>query len=134
MLLFLTEFVIIAPWRDIVTNDWMKFMVRLNNLIDVKVLCLPCILLVSGCATQATAWTEKITTQKVELPTECVGWQKINVKNRTRYFMMKEDQRALVDIDAHNLRGRNLGCWDTNMTQTQPAQPAVQQAPQNAAY
>lgn len=105
-------------------------MVRLDSLMFVKILWLPCILTLAGCATEATAWTEKLTTQKVELPTECVGWQKINVKTRTRYFMMKEDQRALVDIDAHNLRGRNLGCWDTNVAQTPPTQPALQ-TPQN---
>lgn len=98
---------------------------RLDSIMSYKTLFLPCFLVLTGCATEATAWTEKITTQKVELPTECVGWQKIDVKTRTRYFMMKEDQRALVDIDAHNLRGKNLGCWDRNVQQ-QSTQPLVQ--------
>ena len=101
----------------------------LNRFISAKTLFLPCFLMLTGCATQATAWTEKITTQKVELPTECAGWQKINVKTRTRYYMMKDDQRALVDIDAHNLRGKNLGCWDRNVQQAQPSQPQVQNQP-----
>ncbi|MHC5306133.1 hypothetical protein [Bartonella sp. LJL80] len=84
---------------------------RLNGFMSLKMVLLPCLLSMAGCATQATAWTEKLTTQKVELPTECTGWQQIEVKTRTRYYMMREDQRALVDIDAHNLRGKNLGCW-----------------------
>lgn len=103
----------------------LNFMGRLDSFMSVKTLVLPCLLMFAGCATQATAWTEKITTQKVELPTECAGWQKIEVKTRTRYFMMKEDQRALVDIDAHNLRGKNLGCWDRNV-QSSSAQPLIQ--------
>lgn len=97
---------------DVRSDNWMLNMDRLKTFMSVKTAVLPCMLVMAGCAAQATAWTEKITTQKVELPTECTGWEKIDVKARTRYYMMKEDQRALVDIDSHNLRGKNLGCWD----------------------
>ncbi|EJF91003.1 hypothetical protein [Bartonella tamiae] len=84
----------------------------MKNLFFAKTMMLSSLLLIGGCAAQATAWTEKITLQHVEMPKECSGWQKIDIKTRSRYQLMKDDQRALVDIDAHNLRGRNLGCWE----------------------
>jgi len=45
------------------------------------------------------------------MPTECAGWQKIDLKQRTTLVLLREDPRLVVDIDAHNLKGRNLGCW-----------------------
>lgn len=69
------------------------------------------VLFLGGCLSRATDWAEKVTLQDVKLPTECGGWEKLELKNRTRYYLMREDQRLLVNIDAHNLRGRNLGCW-----------------------
>lgn len=65
----------------------------------------------TGCTTKAVDLTKKITTQHVQMPTSCDGWEKIELKNRTRYYLAKHDQRLLINIDAHNLRGRNLGCW-----------------------
>ncbi|WP_425287369.1 hypothetical protein [Paramesorhizobium deserti] len=75
----------------------------------VGVLSLPLLIGLSGC--QATAWSEKLSVETVELPKECAGWQKIEVKQRTTLALMRLDPRLLVDIDSHNLRGRNLGCW-----------------------
>lgn len=46
------------------------------------------------------------------MPSSCKGWEKIEIKNRTRYYLAQQDQRLLINIDAHNLRGRNLGCWN----------------------
>lgn len=66
-------------------------------------------LLVSGC--QATAWTEKISVEHSNMPQQCAGWQKINVKSRTSYLLMREDPVLAMEIDAHNLKGRNIGCW-----------------------
>ncbi|YBV96088.1 hypothetical protein M1D80_21240 [Phyllobacteriaceae bacterium JZ32] len=76
----------------------------------VGVLFLPLLIGLSGCT--ATAWSEKFSVETVELPKECAGWQKIDVKQRTTLALMRLDPRLLVDIDAHNLRGRNLGCWE----------------------
>jgi len=87
----------------------------MKNFSFVKIgtsLVIPLLLATSGCVANATAWTEKLTLQKVELPTDCKGWEKIDLKTRTRYFLIREDQSALVNIDAHNLRGKNLGCWN----------------------
>ncbi|PYE88917.1 hypothetical protein [Phyllobacterium leguminum] len=72
---------------------------------------LPLLLGLAGCTGTATAWTEKFTVEKVELPRECAGWQKIDLKQRTTLALMRLDPRLVVDIDSHNLRGRNLGCW-----------------------
>lgn len=78
-------------------------------------LCIPGVLsgmfFLGGCVSYATAWAEKVTLQDVKMPTECSGWEKLEVRSRSRYYLMREDQRLLVNIDAHNLRGRNLGCW-----------------------
>lgn len=65
----------------------------------------------SGCSSTATAWTEKARIESVELPVECAGWQKITIKQRTYINLMREDPRLIVEIDSHNLKGKNLGCW-----------------------
>ncbi|AQS40883.1 MAG: Hypothetical protein BHV28_01580 [Candidatus Tokpelaia hoelldobleri] len=72
---------------------------------------LPAFLLPGGCQTTATAWTKKISLHKTTLPTECSGWEKMLIKSRTRYDLARYDPQLLMNIDAHNLRGRNLGCW-----------------------
>ena len=64
-----------------------------------------------GCTAKATAWSEKITFSPSNMPTECAGWQKLEIKNSTRYYLLEKDQRLLVDLDSHNLRGRQIGCW-----------------------
>jgi ABC-type uncharacterized transport system auxiliary subunit len=63
----------------------------------------------SGCT--ATAWTEKVKIDSTPMPTECAGWQKIDLKQRTTMVLLRQDPKLVVDIDSHNLRGRNLGCW-----------------------
>ncbi len=70
----------------------------------------PLVAALSGCT--ATAWTEKVRIDSTPMPTECGGWQKINLKQRTTLVLLREDPRLVVDIDAHNLKGRNLGCWE----------------------
>jgi len=63
----------------------------------------------SGCT--ATAWTEKVKIDSTPMPTECAGWQKIELKQRTTMVLLRQDPKLVVDIDSHNLKGRNLGCW-----------------------
>ncbi|MBV2141930.1 hypothetical protein KUG47_00280 [Falsochrobactrum sp. TDYN1] len=64
----------------------------------------------SGCA--AGAWSETVRIDSnPPMPKECAGWQKIDLKQRTALVLLREDPRLAVDIDAHNLKGRNLGCW-----------------------
>ncbi|MBA8836791.1 hypothetical protein QBD01_000069 [Ochrobactrum sp. 19YEA23] len=63
----------------------------------------------SGCT--ATAWTEKVKIDTTPMPTECAGWQKIDLKQRTTMVLLRQDPKLVVDIDSHNLKGRNLGCW-----------------------
>lgn len=65
----------------------------------------------SGCSSTAEEWTEKARIESVELPAECAGWQKITIKQRTYIHLMREDPRLIVEIDSHNLKGKNLGCW-----------------------
>lgn len=72
-------------------------------------LSLPLLAALAGCA--AMAWSEKMRIDTTPVPTECGGWQKIELKQRTSLFLMREDPRLMVDVDAHNLKGRNLGCW-----------------------
>ena len=72
---------------------------------------LPLLLGLAGCTAGAAAWSEKFTYEKAELPKECAGWQKIEIKQISTLTLMRIDPRVLVDIDSHNLRGRNLGCW-----------------------
>lgn len=81
------------------------------HLKSLKFFILASLALQAGCASQATVLTEKLAFKNTVMPTECGGWEKIEIKTRTRYYMMREDQTALVNIDAHNLRGKNLGCW-----------------------
>lgn len=70
---------------------------------------LPLLAVLAGCT--ATAWSEKMSIDTTPVPTECGGWQKIELKQRTSLLLMREDPRLMVDVDAHNLKGRNLGCW-----------------------
>jgi len=81
--------------------------VQMRKILGV--LSLPLLISLSGCT--ATAWSEKFAVETVELPKECAGWQKIDIKQRTTLALMRIDPHLLVDIDSHNLRGRNLGCW-----------------------
>ncbi|MBK3745750.1 hypothetical protein G3A39_42085 [Paraburkholderia aspalathi] len=73
-------------------------------------LLMPVLAALTGCT--ATAWSEKISIDQTPVPTECGGWQRIDLKQRTAMFLMREDPRLAVDIDSHNLKGRNLGCWN----------------------
>jgi len=70
-----------------------------------------CLVLVSACSIRHSSLAEKITSQRIEIPQHCVGWEKIELKNSARYTLLQHDQRLVINIDAHNLRGRNLGCW-----------------------
>ncbi|MFI3905215.1 hypothetical protein [Ochrobactrum sp. S1502_03] len=66
---------------------------------------------VSGCA--ASAWSETVRIDsRPAMPTECAGWQRIDLKQRTAMVLLREDARLATDIDAHNLKGRHLGCWE----------------------
>lgn len=65
--------------------------------------------LTAGCT--ASAWSEKIQIESTPMPTQCAGWSKIDVKQRMSLFLMREDPKLLMEIDSHNLKGRNLGCW-----------------------
>ncbi|WP_246681417.1 hypothetical protein [Candidatus Tokpelaia sp.] len=56
-------------------------------------------------------WAGKVARPEAQMPTSCSGWQKIELKNHSRYLLMQKDQKLLLNIDAHNLRGRNMGCW-----------------------
>jgi len=86
-------------------------MLHRNFVQRFGLFCLPpVLLLLSGCQT-ATGWAEKINLHKTTLPTECKGWEKMTLKNRSRYDLARYDPQLLMNIDAHNLRGRNLGCW-----------------------
>lgn len=69
----------------------------------------PLVSALSGCT--ATAWTEKVKIDTTPLPTECAGWQKIDLKQRTTMVLLRQDPKLIVEIDSHNLKGRNLGCW-----------------------
>lgn len=82
-----------------------------RQVLNSKLLFLPLLALLAGCTGTATAWTEKVTIEKVELPKECVGWQKINLKQRAYFTLMREDPALIMEIDSHNLKGKNLGCW-----------------------
>lgn len=70
----------------------------------------PLVAVLSGCT--ATAWSETVKLDTAPpMPKECAGWQKIDLKQRTTLVLLREDPRLVVDIDSHNLKGRNLGCW-----------------------
>lgn len=68
-------------------------------------------LALGGCLSRAPSWVEKVMLQDVKMPTQYSGWEKLDMKSRTRYVLVRDDQRLFVNIDAHNLRGRNLGFW-----------------------
>lgn len=89
----------------------MDVVVR-HCVANVKLLSLPVLAVLAGCSGTATAWTEKVTIEKVELPKECVGWQKINMKQRSYYALMRQDPALIMEIDSHNLKGKKLGCWE----------------------
>ena len=78
---------------------------------NFKLFCMPLAAVLAGCTGTATAWTEKVTIEQVELPKECAGWQKINMKQRAYYMLMRDDPALIMEIDSHNLKGKNLGCW-----------------------
>lgn len=59
-----------------------------------------------------SGWASKVARPETQLPQSCAGWQKIELKGHSRYLLMQKDQKLLMNIDAHNLRGRNLGCWN----------------------
>ncbi len=69
----------------------------------------PFVIVLSGCT--AAAWTEKVSIDTTPMPKECAGWEKIDLKQRTTMVLLREDPKLVVNIDAHNLKGRNLGCW-----------------------
>lgn len=64
---------------------------------------------ITGCA--STAWSEKVSFDAAPQPTECAGWQRINMGPKAAMVLVREDAKLVAEIDAHNLRGRNLGCW-----------------------
>jgi len=59
-----------------------------------------------------SGWASKVAHPESRQPKDCAGWQKIELKGHTRYLLLQKDQKLVVNIDAHNLRGRNLGCWN----------------------
>ncbi len=87
-------------------------MIKSRMVLNFRLLSLPLLALMTGCTGTATAWTEKVTIEKVELPKECAGWQKINIKQRAYYALMRQDPALIMEIDSHNLKGKNLGCWE----------------------
>jgi len=69
----------------------------------------------SGCAgtvDKVSGIAGKIAHPENQQPKDCAGWQKIELKGHTRYFLLQKDQKLVINIDAHNLRGHNLGCWN----------------------
>lgn len=82
-----------------------------RQLTSSQLLLWPMMAVLAGCTGTATAWTEKVTIEQVELPKECAGWQKINLKQRAYFTLMREDPGLIMEIDSHNLKGKNLGCW-----------------------
>jgi|GEM_PF-1731759 len=54
----------------------------------------------------------KVAHPELQTPKSCAGWEKIDMKNKTRYLLMQKDAKLLMSIDSHNLRGQNLGCWN----------------------
>lgn len=58
-----------------------------------------------------SAWAGKIARPESHQPAGCSAWQKIDIKNHSRYLLLQKDPKLLMNIDAHNLRGRNAGCW-----------------------
>jgi len=79
--------------------------------LDLLFLGIASFLLLAGCQARTTSFADKLVTPRVQMPQQCHGWEKIELKNNSRYHLLASDQRLVVNIDAHNLRGRNLGCW-----------------------
>jgi len=84
--------------------------IKLRNLQGRLVGFFGLVLLV-GCTAKTSSLSEKVLTPRIEMPQQCAGWEKITLKNSSRLALLQHDQRLVVNIDAHNLRGRNLGCW-----------------------
>ena len=82
---------------------------KAKKLVLGAVKAVPIVAALSGCT--ATAWTEKVKIDSTPMPTECAGWERIDLKQRTTLVLLREDPRLVVEIDSHNLKGRNLGCW-----------------------
>ncbi len=82
---------------------------KTQRLVLEAVKVVPIVAALSGCT--ATAWTEKVKIDSTPMPTECAGWEKIDLKQRTTLVLLREDPRLVVQIDSHNLKGRTLGCW-----------------------
>ena len=87
----------------------MDFSVLSSSHIRPIAVLLPLLAFMQGCS--VNTYAEKITLDKTVMPTECAGWEKIELKQRTSLFLMREDPRLIVEIDSHNLKGQNLGCW-----------------------
>ncbi|MHC3938819.1 hypothetical protein ACI0FR_00106 [Paenochrobactrum sp. BZR 201-1] len=87
----------------------MDFSVLSSSRIPSIAVLLPLLAFMQGCS--VNTYAEKITLDKTVMPTECGGWEKIDLKKRTSLFLMREDPRLIVEIDSHNLKGQNLGCW-----------------------
>jgi hypothetical protein len=45
------------------------------------------------------------------LPAACAGWTSLPLKEHTAARLQGADPELVARLDAHNLRGRNLGCW-----------------------
>lgn len=89
----------------------IQFQARSYRLVLQSVFLVGIAAILSGCT--ATAWSETVRIDsKPPMPTECAGWQRIDLKQRTTMILLREDARLVTDIDAHNLKGRNLGCWE----------------------
>jgi len=89
----------------------MSLEARTGRLILQSVMAVAVGAVLSGCA--AAAWSETVRIDsRPQMPTECAGWQRIDLKQRTAMVLLREDARLATDIDAHNLKGRNLGCWE----------------------
>jgi len=86
---------------------WLK---SLRGELVVSVL-LAGVMLLGGCKAKTTALVERVATPHIAMPNQCQGWEKLAIKARSRYALMQQDPRLLVDIESHNLRGRTLGCW-----------------------
>lgn len=82
------------------------------------VLLLAPVLALSACASMekipanVSGWAGRVARPESGLPKSCAGWQKIELKGHSRYLLMQKDQKLLMNIDAHNLRGRDIGCWN----------------------
>ncbi|MEJ5080116.1 MULTISPECIES: hypothetical protein [Brucella/Ochrobactrum group] len=89
----------------------IQFQARTCRLVLQSAMVIGISAAVSGCT--ATTWSETVRIDsRPPMPTECAGWQRIDLKQRTTMILLREDARLVTDIDSHNLKGRNLGCWE----------------------